>query len=35
LSSFPVTITVLCRRGDSLTLMRRVRRAPAGHRKAT
>jgi hypothetical protein len=35
LSTFPVTITVLYRRGDSLTLLRRVRRAPARHRRAT
>jgi hypothetical protein len=37
LSTFPVTITVLYRRGDSLTLLRRVRRAPATarHRRFT
>jgi len=35
LGGFPVTITVLHRRGDSLTLLRRVRRAPVGRRKAT
>jgi hypothetical protein len=28
LSRFPVTLTVLSRRGDSLTLLRRARRAP-------
>ena len=33
LGSFPVTITVLCRRGDSLTLLRRTRRsADESHR---
>jgi hypothetical protein len=34
LGSFPVTVTVLCRRGESLTLLRRVRRAPTGARRA-
>ena len=34
LKSFPVTITVLSRRGDSLTLLRRLRRALTGRRQA-
>ena len=33
LRSFPVTVTVLSRRGDALTLLRRLRRAPAGTRR--
>jgi hypothetical protein len=33
LRSFPVTVTVLSRRGDALTLLRRLRHAPAGTRK--
>jgi hypothetical protein len=32
--SFPVTVTVLSRRGDSLTLLRRVRRMPDDKRRA-
>jgi hypothetical protein len=34
LRSFPVTVTVLARRGDDLTLLRRLRHAPAGIGKA-
>lgn len=34
LGHFPVTVTLLSRRGDSLTLLRRVRRAPEQKRKA-
>ncbi len=33
LDSFPVTITVLSRRGDSLTLLRRMRHGPGARRK--
>jgi hypothetical protein len=33
LDRFPVTVTVLSRRGDALTLLRRVRRAPVARRK--
>jgi len=33
LRSFPVTVTVLSRRGDALTLLRRLRHGPSGFRQ--